>query len=208
MPTALIVDDHPFVRASVKMILVNEGFEEVIEADNGSDALHIARTLEPDLLVLDIGIPQVDGMEVIERIRLLGLSIKILVLTAQPAEYVVARCMNAGVAGFVSKADDLSNLSKALKVLMSGYTYFPDVALLSVRRRDNQSGEAEQISSLSDRELMVFRQLALGLSNKQIGDAMLLSNKTISTYKTRLIEKLKVSSVVELADLAKRHGMV
>ena len=211
---ALVVDDHPFVRASVKMVLERENFEVVGESDNGRDAWTLARDLKPQVVVLDIGIPLLGGLEVIERIRSLNAEqnlqppIRVLVLTSQPVQYFAARCMNAGAVGFVSKNDDLPDLGKALKALMSGYVYFPSVAMQSVRRSDAKRDEAARIASLSDRELMVLQQLAKGLSNKQIADTMLLSNKTVSTYKTRLIEKLNVTSVVDLADLAKRHHLV
>ncbi len=90
---------------------------------------------------------------------------------------------------------------------MNGKTYFPDTALSSVREDDLQD-ESQRLAKLTSRELMVLQQLASGMSNKQIGDAMFLSNKTISTYKTRLCEKLELTSVVELADFAKRNGVV
>ena len=118
------------------------------------------------------------------------------------------RCMKAGAASYVSKTDDLSELSKAIKALMAGYTFFPNRAGNSVRRFDLDSTESEMIRGLSDRELTILQQLARGLSNKEIGDTMLLSNKTISTYKTRLIEKLNVKSVVYLADFAKRNNLI
>lgn len=208
---ALIVDDHPFVRASVKMVLERENFEVVGESDNGRDAWRLARDLKPQAVVLDIGLPLLSGLEVIERIRSLNTEqklqppIRVLVLTSPPVQYFAARCMNAGAAGFVSKNDDLTDLGKAL---MFGYAYFPSVAMQSVRSSDVKRDEAARIASLSDRELMVLQQLAKGLSNKQIAEAMLLSNKTVSTYKTRLIEKLNATSVVDLADLAKRHRLV
>lgn len=211
---ALIVDDHPFVRASVKMLLELANFEVVGEADNGRDAWDLARNLKPQVVVLDIGIPFLDGLEVIERIRGMNTEerlqppVRVLVLTSQPAHYFAARCINAGAGGFLSKSDDLTALREALKLLMEGKVFFPSVAVHSVRRSDVESNEATRIASLSDRELMVLQQLARGVSNKQIADAMLLSNKTVSTYKTRLIQKLNVASVVDLADLAKRHDLI
>ena len=91
---------------------------------------------------------------------------------------------------------------------MDGYTFFPNLATSSVRRSDVETTDLELIQTLSDRELTILQQLAMGLSNKEIGDSMLLSNKTISTYKTRLIEKLNVKSVVYLADFAKRNNLI
>lgn len=205
---ALVVDDHPFIRSSVKMLLKQEGFEVVAEADNGADAIQLAREHEPELIVLDIAMPKLDGLEVIARICGLGLSCKILVLTSQSPQFYSMRCMKAGAAGYISKTNDMDELVKAIKAVMSGYTFFPNLALSSVRRSDAETTDLELIQTLSDRELTILQQLSQGLSNKEIGDAMLLSNKTISTYKTRLIEKLKVKSVVYLADFAKRNNLV
>lgn len=204
----LVVDDHPFIRAGVKLVLSQEGFEVVGEADNGIDAVQLARDLLPDLIVLDIAIPRLDGLEVIGRLNGAASAIKVLVLTSQSAEYFSHRCMKAGATGFVSKAGDLGELAKAARAVMEGYTYFPSISVSSVRRTDMDSSETERIALLSDRELLILQQLARGYTNKEIGDAMLLSNKTISTYKSRMIEKLNVKSLVDLADLARRNGLV
>ncbi|MCY1394032.1 Virulence factors putative positive transcription regulator BvgA [compost metagenome] len=208
MYRAMIVDDHPFIRASVRMLLLQERFDVVAETDNGVDAVRLAREREPDVVILDIAIPLIDGLEVITRIKASQRPIKILILTSQACEYFSLRCMKLGASGYVSKTDDLTELSKALMAIMSGYSYFPDVAMSSVRRSDCEASEAQCIATLTDRELMILRQLARGLSNKAIGESMLLSNKTISTYKTRLIEKLRVQSQVDLADLAKRNALI
>jgi two-component system response regulator EvgA len=208
MLKAMVVDDHPFIRSSVKMLLKQENFNVVAEADNGADAVQLAREHAPDLIVLDIGMPKLDGLEVISRICSLGLSSKILVLTSQSALFYSMRCMKAGAAGFISKTNDINELIKAIKAVMDGYTFFPNLASSSVRRSDIEATELDLIQTLSDRELTILQQLANGLSNKEIGEAMLLSNKTISTYKTRLIEKLNVKSLIYLADFAKRNNLV
>jgi two-component system response regulator EvgA len=208
MHKALIVDDHPFIRATVRALLERDQFEVIGEADNGADALQIARQYEPELILLDIAMPCLDGLEVISRISALKLSSKILVLTSQSAAFYAMRCIKAGAAGYISKTDELSELSKAIKALMAGYTFFPILAGSTVRRSDIDSSELEMIRGLSDRELIILQQLARGMSNKEIGDAMLLSNKTVSTYKARLIEKLNVKSVVYLADFAKRNNVI
>lgn len=205
---ALVVDDHPFIRSSVKMLLKQEHFDVIAEADNGADAVQMAREHEPDLIVLDITMPKLDGLEVISRICALGVNCKILVLTSQSPLFYSMRCMKAGAAGFLSKTNDLDELVKAIKAVMGGYTFFPNLAASSVRRSDVEATDLELIQKLSDRELTILQQLSRGLTNKEIGDSMLLSNKTISTYKTRLIEKLNVRSVVYLADFAKRNNLI
>lgn len=208
MHKAVIVDDHPFIRSTVKMILKQEGFEIAAEADNGADAIQLVREHMPNLLVLDIAMPKLDGLDVLGRIADLELPVKVLVLTSQLPEFFSMRCMKAGAAGYVSKVDDLSELIRAVKAIMAGYTFFPNLTVNSVRRNDVEATERALIQNLSDRELTILQQLAKGLSNKQIGDAMLLSNKTISTYKARLIEKLNVTSLVHLSEFAKRNELI
>lgn len=208
MHKAMVVDDHPFIRASVKMLLEQQHIEVIALAGNGADAVQLAREQVPDLIILDIAMPRLDGLQVISRISALHLPIRILVLTSQPPQFYAMRCMQAGAAGYVSKTEDTNELLKAISAVMSGYTFFPNLSCNSVRRSDTRASDLELIQSLTDRELSILQQLSSGLSNKQIGEAMLLSNKTISTYKTRLIEKLNVKSVVYLADFAKRNSLI
>ncbi|MFK0087833.1 response regulator [Pseudomonas sp. NPDC090755] len=208
MQKALVVDDHPFIRSTVCTLLRQDRLEVIGQADNGLDAVRMAREYVPDIMILDITLPGLDGLEVIARTRAMERPAKVLVLTSQQADYFSLRCMRAGALGFVSKSDDLVELSKAVTAVLSGFTYFPAVAFSSVNRHDIQATEAQRIASLSDRELMILQQLARGLSNKAIGEAMLLSNKTISTYKTRLLEKLRVKSQVDLANIARRNQLI
>ncbi len=160
MIKALIVDDHSFIRASVKMLLKAEQIEVVAEADNGVEALHLARIHVPNLVVLDISMPLLDGMEVISRLCALNLPIKILVLTSLEAAFYAQRCMMIGASGYVSKSSNLDELVRAVKVIMNGYSYFPVLASSSVRLVDNQMSEHQLIQQLSNRELAILQQLA------------------------------------------------
>lgn len=208
MYKALVVDDHPFIRSTLKMLLQAEQFEVVGEAADGVTALQMAREHTPDLVILDISIPMLDGLEVVSRLKSFGLTCKILILTSLEAPFYSQRCMKLGASGYVSKTGDIEELGRAIKVIMSGYSYFPILPTSSVRGVDVSEDEQELIRKLSNRELVILQQLARGFSNKEIADAMLLSNKTISTYKSRLIEKLNVKSVVYLADFARRNNLL
>lgn len=208
MYKALVVDDHPFIRATVCILLRQARVEVVGQADNGIEAVRLARELLSELIILDIAMPGLDRLEVITRLKALQHPAKIVVLTSLLAEAYSLRCLQAGAAGYVAKTDDLGELSKAVSAVLSGYTYFPEVALSSVNCQDLRASEAQCIAGLTDRELMVLQHLARGLGNKAIGEAMLLSNKTISTYKTRLLEKLRLTSVVDLADFARRNQLI
>ena len=208
MSKALIVDDHPFIRATVKHLLQLEGFDEIFQAGDGADAMQLAREQRPELIILDLAMPKLGGLEVISRIKALGLPCKILVLTSYLAVFFSTRCMRSGAMGFVAKTGELDELQKAIKAIMSGYSCFPSLPISSVRRDDLQETERQMIECLSDRELTVLQMLALGLGNKEIAEQMLLSHKTISTYKTRLKEKLRMSSVVHLSKFAQRNHLI
>lgn len=203
----LIVDDHPVVVLALKIILEQSGFEVIAETNNGVDALKLIKELSPDAVILDIGIPQLDGLEVIERSRKLVKSPPILVLTAQPSDHFVSRCIQAGASGFVSKQKDMNEVTGALRAIITGHSYFPIISNNNMIAKSSQD-EAELVKKLSTREMVVLQQLAVGLSNKEIAERMLLSNKTISTYKTRLLDKLNAKNLVDIIEIAKRQNLI
>jgi two-component system response regulator EvgA len=208
MIKALIVDDHPFIRSTVKHLLKKSNYDEIYEAGNGADAMQLAREKRPDLIILDLAMPKLGGLEVISRIKALGLPCKILVLTSYLAVFFSTRCMRAGAMGFVAKTGELDELQKAIEAIKAGYSCFPSIPTSTVNRDDLQVTEAAMVDGLSDREVTVLQKLALGLGNKEIAEDMLLSHKTISTYKTRLKEKLRMSSVVHLSRFAQRNHLI
>lgn len=211
MYRAIVVDDHPVVRLAVGMLLQRGEIEVVGETGNGLEAVQLAKSLQPDIVILDISIPKLDGLEVIGRLRLLDVPVKVLVLTSQSASSFSARCRQAGAAGFITKTEELSDLLDAIKAIRAGYSYFPYDSLPSgatPNPHNRQQNEASQLASLSDREMMVLIYLAKGWSNMQIAEELMLSNKTISTYKTRLLHKLQATTLVDLIDVARRHGLV
>ena len=203
MTTVLIVDDHPIVRLSLRLLLERERFHVVGEVGNGSEVAQVARDLRPDVVVLDIGLPGLDGMEVIKRLQCLEPVPKIMVLTGQATDLYVRRCLDAGIGAFVTKEEDHDALLFALKALTKGYSTFPQMSVNS----NSLESEPVRLASLSNREMEVLRRLARGENNKNIGTCMNLSAKTISTYRGRIMEKLKTESLVEMVDLAKRNNV-
>lgn len=207
MSRILIVDDHPVIRMAMKMLLEAEGHQIVGDTDNGVDAISLGRELKPDLVILDIGIPRLDGLEVISRLMVLALPLKILVLTGQSASLFALRSMQAGVAGFVCKQGGLAELVTAVNAVASGYSYFPSSAMRPVQQ-GAYSDDVELLGRLSDREVSVLQYLSQGYSNKQISEQMFISNKTVSTYKARLLLKLNAGSLVDLIEFAKRNTLI
>ncbi|MCY4125649.1 MAG: response regulator transcription factor, partial [Pseudomonas sp.] len=122
MTNVLIVDDHPVVRMSLRMLLEHERFNVVAEVGNGSEVAQMARELKPDVVILDIGLPGLDGMEVIKRLQSLDQVPKIMVLTGQATDLYVRRCLDAGIGAFVTKDEDHDALLFALKALVKGYS--------------------------------------------------------------------------------------
>ncbi|MFJ4068493.1 response regulator [Pseudomonas sp. NPDC089996] len=208
MYKAVVVDDHPFIRATVCQLLRQERVTVVGQAGDGIQAMRLVREQLPDLIVLDLSMPGLDGMEVITRVKRLEQGAKTLVLTSHLPEAYSLRCMNAGASGFVSKTNDLGELNKAVRAIRSGFAYFPDVLLSTVNRQEMAQTDAQLLARLSDRELAILQHLARGLSNKLVGEILLLSNKTVSTYKGRLMEKLRVSSLIDMADFARRNHLI
>ncbi|MCU1728640.1 response regulator transcription factor [Pseudomonas sp. 7P_10.2_Bac1] len=208
MNTIFIVDDHPVIRLAIRMLLEHEGYEIVGETDNGVDAMQMIRECVPDLVILDISIPKLDGLEVLARFNAMNSTLKTLVLTAQSPALFAMRCMQSGAAGYVCKQEELSELVSAIKAVFSGYNYFPSQALTPENLEGHNSSELELFKLVNDRELMVLKLFAQGKTNKEIATGMFLSNKTVSTYKKRLMQKLKASSLVDLIELAKRNALV
>lgn len=206
MQSVFIVDDHPVIRLAVRMLLENQGYKIVGESDNGVDAIQLIREARPNLVILDIAIPRLDGLEVLARLQSLALPMKVLVLTAQSPALFAIRCMHSGASGYVCKQEDLSELISAIKAVLAGYNYFPSQVLQG--ETESSRSELGLFRQVNDRELMVLQLFAQGRSNKEIASGMFLSNKTVSTYKKRLMQKLRVSTLVDLIDVAKRNALV
>jgi two-component system response regulator EvgA len=198
MTKVVIADAHPITRLAVRMLLEQEKYTIVGEADNGIDTIELAKKLKPDVIILEIEIKKIDGLEVIARLSLSGIKSKILILTGRSDLIYSGRCMRAGVAGFVSKENNLPCLTETVKTILDGFKYFPDIPLHSNLESPENAGEYELIQSLSNREIATLRCLANGLKNKDIADTLLISEKTVSTYKMRLMQKLNARNLIEL----------
>jgi len=208
MRKALIVDDHPFIRSIVRFVLEKSNFQIAAEADNGATALDLARSHVPHLIILDLSMPKLDGLEVLKRLHTLGLPIKVLVLTSKGSDFYADRCIRAGAIGFIEKTEDVEALTKAIQMVMSGRLYLSNLDVNLPLHKSQDKNDQQLIETLSDRELRTLHYLVSGFSNKKISEAMLLSEKTVSTYKTRILTKLNIKSVVYLAEFAKRNNLI
>jgi two-component system response regulator EvgA len=204
MTTILIVDDHPAMRLVLRHHLLQLlGVDEVIEADNGQCAIELVRARMPDLVLLNLDIPRSSGLDVAPRLRAIHPQVRILVVTALDPAVFISRSWQAGAQGFVSKTQDIKEILRAVEAVLAGYTVFP-VLNRGGAPRQAMSADEEILRRLSDKELVVLQMLARGMSYKAISASLFISNKTVSSYKARIMGKLQVSSLVELVDFARR----
>ncbi|MBV8628663.1 MAG: response regulator transcription factor [Paraburkholderia sp.] len=201
MKRIVVVDDHPIVRGTLARVLNSDPELEVIgEAGDGESGLKIALAENPDLLILDLDLPRLDGLSLIRRVRACHDEMRILVLSAKPEQVMASHTRIAGANGYVGKNREVGELLTAVKTVLLGYDCFPTEPAGMTR--------GGGIDSLSPREVEVLQYLARGVSNKEISNRLSVSDKTVSTYKTRLLEKLGLSSLAELIEFATLHRLI
>lgn len=207
MQNALIVDDHPVARMAVRLLLEKDGMTIVAETGDGLDAISLIKQFSPDLVVIDIDIPSLNGIEVIQRLRNSGYQGGMLVLSGKDDDHYIKRCASAGADGFVSKSNQLIELHDAIRALKNGYGYFPRVLARLDAASNNSKSDKDKVAELSSKELQVLHHLAKGEKVIDIGVMMHISDKTVSTYKRRMMQKLEVSNMMELYDFVQRNQL-
>jgi len=200
-----IVDDHPIICTGIKAFLRANGYEIAGIAENGLSVIADIGLHRSDLVIMDLNIPGRDGIQVIEILKKINPRQRIIVLTASESEYHLQRCLQLNVEGFVYKSHDISQLLVAIRAVNKGERYYPLQIDLESEDRDSES---RRLMSLSRRELSVLVRLASGQSNKEIAAQLCLSNKTISTYKVKILRKLGIKSIVEMNEIAKKNNLV
>lgn len=209
MTDILIVDDHDLVRTGLKNILGgNRGFNIVAEASTGEEAIRLTRKLEPDLVLMDVGLPGLSGLETTERILKAQPEVKVIVLTAHSEPPLPARLLDSGASGYLTKACDAEELIRAVQKVAAGERYIgADISqqlAISLLPGTPQSPFQE----LTSRELEITLMLTQGMKMQSIAEVLNVSPKTVATYKYRIYDKVGVSSEVELLRHALRHGLV
>lgn len=207
MQNALIVDDHPVARMAVRMLLEKDGITIVAETGDGLEAISLIKQFSPDLVVIDIDIPSLNGIEVIQRLRNNGYQGGMLVLSGKDDDHYIKRCATAGADGFVSKSNQLTELHDAIRALKNGYGYFPRVLARLDAASHSAMSDQDKVAELSTKELKVLQYLAKGEKVIDIGVLMNISDKTVSTYKRRMMQKLGLSNMMEFYDFVQRNQL-
>ncbi|PDO87743.1 fimbria biosynthesis transcriptional regulator FimZ [Kosakonia sacchari] len=206
--SVIIMDEYPIVRMSIEVLLEkNQNVKVVLKTDDSRAALDYIRTLPVDLVILDIELPKTDGFTLLRRIKAIREDVNVLFLSSKSESFYAARAIRAGANGFVSKRKELNDIYNAVKMILAGYSFFPSETLSYINQPGKKKGEQRDMP-LSNREVTVLRYLANGLSNKEIAEQLLLSDKTISAHKSNIFSKLGVHTIVELIDYAKSHELL
>ena len=207
----LLADDHAMLRDGVRMVLeAHPGFEVVGAADNGQDAVRLAEELQPDIAVLDVAMPEINGLEATRAIREACPNTAIVILSMHEGEEYLREALRAGASGYVLKRAAAKELVGAIQAVRRGESYLDPAltrTLISDYVRQVERSD-ETPDSLTDRELEVLTLVAEGLTNRQIALKLNISIKTVQTHRANLMDKLNLHDRTELVRYAIRRGLI
>lgn len=209
MITVLVVDDHELVRAGIcRMLTDTPDLEVIAEADSGEAALEAARRLQPQVVLLDVNMPGIGGVETTRRLLQINPDLRILAVSGLAEEPYPSLLLKAGAKGYITKGAPLDEMVKAIRKVMQGGKYFSaDIAeqLAASYLSDQNSSPFEQ---LSEREMQVAMMVVNCVGSQEIADRLFVSVKTVNTYRYRIFEKLGIDSDVKLTHMAMRYGLI
>lgn len=209
MINVLLVDDHDLVRAGISRLLSDvPGIKVIGEAKSGEDAVKIAREKHPNVVLMDVKMPGIGGLEATRKMLRLDSNIKVIALTVCSEEPFPSKLLQAGAVGYLTKGADLEEMVNAIRIVYSGKRYLGPEIAQQLAFKTIQDNEQSPLDNLSERELQVMIMITNGEKVQAISDKLCLSSKTVNTYRYRLFEKLSVESDVELTHLAMRHGLL
>ncbi|HKS12074.1 MAG TPA: UvrY/SirA/GacA family response regulator transcription factor [Pseudomonas sp.] len=208
MIRVLVVDDHDLVRTGITRMLADiDGLQVVGEADSGEMALKLARELKPDVVLMDVKMPGIGGLEATRKLLRSHPDIKVVAVTVCEEDPFPTRLLQAGAAGYLTKGAGLDEMVQAIRLAFAGQRYIsPQIAQQLALKPFQPQGSP--FDTLSEREIQIALMIVGCQKVQIISDRLCLSPKTVNTYRYRIFEKLSVTSDVELTLLAVRHGMV
>ena len=205
----ILVDDHAVVRAGFRMLLAtSEAIEVISEASRGEEVIGQYVNLKPDVVVMDLSMPGLGGLETIHRIVQRDASAKILVFSVYHQRVYINRALNAGAKGYITKNSAPEILIEAIVTIMQGRNYIEQGLIKISNSIKGHSDYQAIIHQFSPREFDVFRMLAQGMSVHKIADELCLGYKTIANYATQIRKKLQVDTLIELAHIAEDFGLM
>jgi len=205
----LLVDDHELVRTGIRRILEDvKGLKVIGEAETGEEAVLFCRKIEPNVVLMDMNMPGIGGLEATKKIIRYSPDIKVIVLTVYSEDPIPTKVMQIGAAGYLTKGAGADEMVNAIRAVNSGQRYItPDIAQ-QMALSQFKTNEENPFNTLSERELQIMLMITRGEKVPSISEQLILSTKTINSYRYRMFEKLNVGNDVALTHLAIRHGMI
>ncbi len=205
----VLADDHSLVRDGIRALLANEnGIHIKGEANNGSEVLELLSVVKVDMVLMDIDMPEMNGLEAARIIQKTYPTVKVIVLSMHDEKAMIQALIGAGVDGYLLKNTPKAELVKAIYEVANGSSYFPVEVKSRLLEKDSDSFRKGKLAELTDRELEILTCIAEGLSNKEIGEKLFISHRTVDTHRTNLMQKLDVHNVAGLVRLAIQCGLV
>jgi len=205
----LIVDDHALVRMGVRRLLEDlPDMTVVAEAESGELALTLVKSHEPDVVLLDMKMPGIDGWEVTRRLQKSAPHVKVIAVTAMSTDTLPSRVLQLGAMGYITKESDAEEMATAIRKVVKGEKYLSAEIAQKMAINSLQASQGSPFDLLSEREMQVMLMITSGMSVPDISERLFLSSKTVNGYRYRMFEKLTIKNDVELTYLAMKHGMV
>lgn len=206
----MIADDHSLIREGIKQLLEFDGSIEVIaEASNGVDCLEKLETIIPDVLLLDINMPEKNGLEVLDEIKKNSYDVKVLILTVHNELEYLLKAIDIGVDGYILKDSESAELKKAIHSVLSGENYIQASLIPALNNRlANRDIDKDKIDSLTSRELEVLIQVANGMFNKEIATSLNISERTVKNHISNIFKKIDVSDRTQAAVFAIKNNII
>jgi DNA-binding NarL/FixJ family response regulator len=211
MIEVVIADDHAVVRAGLRALISAEPSLKLAgEAAGGLEAIELVTNLKPDILILDMSMPDQDGIAVTRQIKQTGSTTRILILTVHEDEALLREAIKAGASGYILKRAAETELISAINVLMRGDLYIDPSMMRVLLDTSSQTGSTEkiQVEQLTSRETEILKLIVQGFTNRQVAEELNLSVRTVEGHRANLSEKLGLKSRVELVRYAKAHGLI
>lgn len=209
MINVLIVDDHALVRMGIRRLLDDLPDIDVVgEAENGERALEFIRSHKPDVVLLDMKMPGIDGWEVTRRLHKSHPEVKVIAVTALSTESLPSRVLQLGAMGYLTKESGSQDLSAAIRKVYQGERYLSAEIAQKMAIDSLQAHQDSPFDALSEREMQVMLMITRGMTVQDIADRLFLSTKTINGYRYRIFDKLDVKNDVELTYLAMKHRLI
>ncbi len=205
----LIVDDHQLVLDGMSgFIKLNDRYELVGQGNNGEEAIKYADILSPDLILMDIDMPIMSGIQATREIKRLFPDIKIIIISMHNEKGIIKKVLNEGADGYLIKNSTKDEVIDAIDRVLSGEKYFSDDVLNIMENKDTNQDDIGIINQLTQREIEIIENVALGLTNKEIAEKLFISHRTVDTHRTNIMKKIDVTNVAGLIRFAFSHKLI